>query len=1268
MTSFEFQKTLTNEVFYIENENQLIAHKYNLFQQFFVIGFDPKIMYNINKIDLKTLPNQLLLPKIISKYPNKDLGYINIPDSVVASHCFPKGLLKKLIAYEKDLNEKIKKTEDWIFSLDNLTTEDKMSSLKMNKIYYTCYLFYENVDNYKTLANYRRNTTFKEQEILEEEKNERLLIPKVICISSFTPLYKHGRFLLHTIKRYVENFNFEVLFDKNNFYPIEKIIEGLIFNLPGLPRGNFVIKLSKETFYNENNQENDGKTYRSFMGDINYKNNLQKDLVFEESPANRRPRALINYSLIMRFFRIEEIFEIIRSIILEEPILFFSDNIQNLTHTIEGILALIYPLEYPYPVVSVLPEENYSLISAFNHFIFGINCQFSEELIKQKIINLDGKKIVVIVRIENRFNNPLNSSEKDKLKYPVISTLKANKKKPLIKLDQLKNYGVEKNQNIDKSIQEKRKTPKLPIHYFGKCSKRLEPLISSKLKEASSRNKNKTLSSSEKDRIFNNEMVENFIYFFTCILLNYQEFCYKFDRIKKCLIFNNSHGNNNSYLESLSEEEYNYCYERKTELDEKYNMNKLGINDIFNCAGFIAVTPTLDRPFYEKFFQTKIFFNFIKKKIFACSIQDKLDVLYFDDKVNEKLSREKKMKKIETKFIEDDLRNLSGEIKIGSFRRQINNEFKIYLSNKYNCQKGLNYFQYIIKHIDIKKENKQNIRQYENEDDIDRDSNASYNRISTKSNTETQEIKDNYKFYYFVFPKLLNDGIFFKEKKVDETINEDWSKPKNNFTTYNSNCLYNQFEKEGLKIVNNNSMTVNYKNYNYSLNPFSSYKIQYHVCIYRLWLQFLAKTFYGIPFSQKMNYFDQIIQFLKKNYKSIDDNTLIMLFNAIYKYGDRNMNQEFFVFLRKKSYTSFLFLREKTKMQNNYVDFRFGLENNINKGLNQKEKLNHGKLSFIVNSFCTKINENSEEKKENNNNEIKEGSNICNETIIDEISSLYNEQDNYIQFECNKCMKKQMVIISCFYEKNNDLKYHINFRLVSPMAILKQKWFKDSNQINISIIRREYIGCYLSALFYFHQQGLVFDFLLPQTIKEKELFIEDISQKKKEKEDIQNDVNLYENVSDNENPETIIIENGDEIKEKNENEENDEIKTHQHIISDLDLGGQNNGFFESIIFENVEEEEEKKEKDVEKVEKKENDEEKVEKKEKDDENKNEEIKSHLHVGSTLDIGDQNLAFFEPIENDVINKTHTVKKISSNKKKELNTVTCAEFKLNLEEKK
>ena len=103
MTSFEFQKTfqhkdtLKNEVM-----DELSAHKYNLFQQFFVIGFDSKVMYNINKIDIKQLPNELLIPKVISKYPNKEFPYINIPDSIVASHCFPKGLLTKILYYENN--------------------------------------------------------------------------------------------------------------------------------------------------------------------------------------------------------------------------------------------------------------------------------------------------------------------------------------------------------------------------------------------------------------------------------------------------------------------------------------------------------------------------------------------------------------------------------------------------------------------------------------------------------------------------------------------------------------------------------------------------------------------------------------------------------------------------------------------------------------------------------------------------------------------------------------------------------------------------------------------------------------------------------------------------------------------------------------------------------------------------------------------------------------------------------------------------------------
>ena len=47
---------------------------------------------------------------------------------------------------------------------------------------------------------------------------------------------------------------------------------------------------------------------------------------------------------------------------------------------------------------------------------------------------------------------------------------------------------------------------------------------------------------------------------------------------------------------------------------------------MFNIHSFINNAPSLDRNFYEQFFRTKIFFHFIKRKIFPMSIVDKLEV------------------------------------------------------------------------------------------------------------------------------------------------------------------------------------------------------------------------------------------------------------------------------------------------------------------------------------------------------------------------------------------------------------------------------------------------------------------------------------------------------------------------------------------------------------------------------------------------------------------------------------------------------------------
>ena len=299
------------------------------------------------------------------------------------------------------------------------------------------------------------------------------------------------------IKDYCDRYNIESLLHKDNFYPIENAIEGLLYNLPALPRGNFRIKLDIGTFLDEaDNKKNDDIIESN--GELINKN---YEMLIEESPINKSPKAIINYSLLMTFFTVEELFDIIRSIILEEPILFFSDNITNLTYTIEGILALIYPLTYHYPVITILPEENFSLITVFYHFIFGINYKYSEDLWKQKFSFIGDKQEIVIIPIEKRFPNYLNEIEKDRNSKSIIIKKRSNIETPLVQLAKLALYKERyKKLASEKNVEQNKKQTKLPIHYSSKCIKRLEPLIISKMKEEKNK-KNKELNQVEKEKI-----------------------------------------------------------------------------------------------------------------------------------------------------------------------------------------------------------------------------------------------------------------------------------------------------------------------------------------------------------------------------------------------------------------------------------------------------------------------------------------------------------------------------------------------------------------------------------------------------------------------------------------------------------------------------------------------------------------------------------------------------------------------------------------------
>jgi len=1051
-----------------KTEHYISSHKFNLFQQFFIIGLDPKIIYNLNEIELSNLPPYYLEPKIISKYPNTPLPYLYIPDSIIASHCFPNGLKNIII---KDIEKQPLKEGNFVFSIDNQGYEDKESSLRTKRVYYTCYYFYESIEDYRKCINLR-NKNKKENTDL----NKNYYIPKVICFSSFMPYYIQATIILKNLKKYVNKYNYKncSLMNENlkgsnetNLIPIEKIIEGFIFNIPNIPRSKYVINISKDTFGLSSNSKESSSNLNpndKIPEPVNNMNENNIEVSFKHSPPNRLPLPIINFAELMHFFQIDDIFEIIKWIILEVPILFFCDDIKDLTYTIEGLVSLIYPFEYSYPVISVLPEKNYPMIAIMKHFIFGINYKYNKDIFIQKGINIQNQNLLVIVRIEKRFNEIINFREKDKLNYPAITVLKSDKNRPVLKLDQLNSYYNKNNQEENKKIEEgysKKQKITLPISHRDKLKKTFIDNVDLRAKEICFNQKKKKLSNDECNRIISGELCDVMFKLFVSILLHYQEFCFKLPK------------NQNNGEKTKNQNPFYKYYEKDDVLEQKYNENKVVIDDIFNVDDFLNTIPQLDKCFYSFFLSTKLFYNFMMKKIFPISVQDKLDILFFDEKINEKQARDAGNKKHVSAFLKNEFNNLKEDITLGTFRKRITQDYTEFLLSPQNQDRALNYFQYITKN-----ENKNVIK--------DEDGNFNDDELCDVS------------FYYFVFPKLLIDDIFYKE---EYTIEKFWAPERDIFTSSNSNCIFNQFEKECQLIINNPEMTKKYYDYNYSLDLVSTFNVRMKDYIHLLWLQYFAKTFHYTPLSERKIQFEQMMTVLK-TIQFVDQNTYNILFWTINRYGDRNMNQELFINLRNKSYVLFLALKEKTKQQNNFI--RYDNMRISEEEKNEKLK-NKSKMLFDENAVC----ENT----------------LCSEPYNVQMKFLFNEsislQDNFVKFKCDKCQIEQYIWVKSIYDNGLGKGININYRLISPYALLKRKWFQDQLDLDMSYVSKEHIEAYMSAMFYFYLQGIYCEFMIPPRKKNIQYTIEqsDICylEKNKEKNKNVNEISITNVIYDKNN-------------------------------------------------------------------------------------------------------------------------------------------------------
>ena len=369
---------------------------------------------------------------------------------------------------------------------------------------------------------------------------------------------------------------------------IDKFIENFLIELPVPPRGETKI------IYNLMNEE--------------------RKLI--QSKMNQLPLIDVNLKNLFVKFKTEEIIDIYHYLFLEIRVLFFSKDIDILNIFIYGLLSLLYPFEYQYQIVTILPKENFEIIESITPFIAGINEEYKEDFFESK--NLSLSDCILIVDLDSCKLNLINTDDNKIPEFP------KNYKKQLEKnLNNILN--LEKYKNI---LEEKEKRKNSAKNYKKRISVDYAKINSGNLNRFNSKNFNDPNNNNEnapkilmQNNIVNEEDVEvvlNELSSFSNFNIDYQ-FNYEINTI----FFNF----NASLLANYSKF-----------LDLSFYSSNVppSLEVLFKVKDFLKEIPSLDKDFYDRFInETQLFGDFLYKRMIPKNSQEKIRVLLFDETINE---------------------------------------------------------------------------------------------------------------------------------------------------------------------------------------------------------------------------------------------------------------------------------------------------------------------------------------------------------------------------------------------------------------------------------------------------------------------------------------------------------------------------------------------------------------------------------------------------------------------------------------------------------
>ena len=528
----------------------------NLIQNFYIFGIEPEEL-EISSIETNYSKKDIVEIKLLSKFPPiQSDNYQILEPNIIISHCFPNGFNLKIS--EKNVEER----EYFFFNLKNfyrISSEDKV-------LYFACCIFYENLIEYICIKN-----KLNKEKI--EINNKNIYIPKLICINSFFQFPNQFKLILDKLISYSKSKEIKV--------PIEKIVENLILNIPS-PK--------KLIFY------------------PSLKNNVLPGEKIDFTLTDMNKVRIYSFKMQMIYiFKLDEILEIYKWILLEQPVLFFSENKEKLTNIFETFLSFIFPFKYQGPHCSILPECNAGIIEQEEYFVFGINEKWENSDNKNnyfKRLNLNLFKAILICDIDNKKIFPHRQH------------------KNLIEI--YNDFHKNKNFNI--------KIISSPTNNTNPISKGEKSKLPQKYSEKLKNRLGKTLKQKKNDEYnleINKKLSEDFFYFLVSILKNYNQ--YLFNSENDIIVIN--------------------------DLFLKENIKNINLEKLFNYNQFIKkeIEKNDDHYFFNTFLKTNLFRNFLFRK-YQNLEEDKYIFLLFDETIVFKKNKNELIK-VKTKFL--DSKNFS---------------------------------------------------------------------------------------------------------------------------------------------------------------------------------------------------------------------------------------------------------------------------------------------------------------------------------------------------------------------------------------------------------------------------------------------------------------------------------------------------------------------------------------------------------------------------------------------------------------------------------